>query len=74
MAGHELKGLTSCFLCGVDGLNFPLIALIDYRGFRLVCMSVLPIDEDTLVCGSADGGAHVPYDAGLGKKIDRIGR
>jgi hypothetical protein len=27
----------------VPGLRIPLMSLIDYRGFRLVAMSILPI-------------------------------
>jgi hypothetical protein len=35
------------------------MALIDYRGWRLQAVSVLPIDSDSLVYGSADGGRCV---------------
>jgi len=50
VAGHELKGLNALVSCGMMlGLNFPLLALIDYRGFRLIATSALPISEDTIV-------------------------
>ena len=29
----------------------PLMALVDYRGFRLVAMSVLPVNATTLIYG-----------------------
>ena len=58
-ASHELKGLTSYFHCSVEDLHFPLMAYIDYRGFRLMALSLLPITSDTLCYGSADGGKTV---------------
>ena len=36
IAGHELKGCSSYYNTSVKGLSFPLIACIDYRGFRLI--------------------------------------
>ena len=35
------------------------MAIIDYRGFRLTCLSALPINENTLIYGSKDGGKTV---------------
>ena len=32
------------------------MALVDYLGYRLIAISVLPITKDTLVYGSADAG------------------
>eukprot|EP01105_Mastigella_eilhardi_P018365 TRINITY_DN4240_c0_g1_i8.p1 TRINITY_DN4240_c0_g1~~TRINITY_DN4240_c0_g1_i8.p1 ORF type:complete len:943 (-),score=202.12 TRINITY_DN4240_c0_g1_i8:2539-5286(-) len=58
--GHELKGLMR--YSGIQQLRTPLMALIDYRGFRLVAMSRLPINNSTLVYGSADAGEHVHAD------------
>lgn len=58
--GHELKGLTALVSCGmILGLSFPLLALIDWRGYRLIATSALPISEDTIVYGSCDGGNSV---------------
>ena len=37
------------------------MAVITYRGYRLIAMSCLPISSDTLVYGSRDGG-HTVYD------------
>jgi len=60
VAGHELKGLTALVSCGmILGLSFPLLALIDWRGYRLIATSALPISEETIVYGSCDGGNSV---------------
>ena len=40
-------------------LKTPLMVLIDYRGFRLTCISLVPIDTSTIKYGSADGGVTV---------------
>ncbi|EFA85283.1 Histidine kinase A [Heterostelium album PN500] len=61
-AGHELKGLMSYYNARVEGLHHPLMALIDYRGYRLVAMSLLPITGETIVYGSSDGGITVHSD------------
>jgi len=45
--------------CRVDGLHFPFVVIIDYRGFRLIAESVLPVSPHTIVYGSSDGGKSV---------------
>lgn len=47
------------------GVCFPLTALVDYRGFRLVAMTVLPLNETTQIYGSNNAGKTV----GKKKKI-----
>ncbi|ELR14246.1 uncharacterized protein ACA1_082190 [Acanthamoeba castellanii str. Neff] len=37
----------------------PLVALLDWWGYRLMCYSMLPITAETLAYGSADGGNTV---------------
>ena len=59
IAGLELKGLKCYFSTRTPNLSFPLMALIDYKGYRLVAMSVLPIDKETLKYGSADAGRSI---------------
>eukprot|EP01125_Pyxidicula_operculata_P011795 TRINITY_DN385_c1_g1_i1.p1 TRINITY_DN385_c1_g1~~TRINITY_DN385_c1_g1_i1.p1 ORF type:complete len:1249 (+),score=314.60 TRINITY_DN385_c1_g1_i1:1159-4905(+) len=61
-AGHELKGLMCFYNCQIPELNVPLMALIDYRGFRVVAMSVLPVKKDSIIYGSQDGGVTVHAD------------
>mmetsp|Transcript_41851 Transcript_41851/g.67155 ORF Transcript_41851/g.67155 Transcript_41851/m.67155 type:complete len:1087 (+) Transcript_41851:142-3402(+) len=56
-ANHQMKGLTAMYNASVSGLSLPLLAVINYRGFKLVAMSMLPIrGKDTLCYGSSDGG------------------
>lgn len=38
------------------------MCLVDYRGFRLVAMSLLPISKKTLIYGSDDAGKNVHND------------
>mmetsp|Transcript_45725 Transcript_45725/g.115084 ORF Transcript_45725/g.115084 Transcript_45725/m.115084 type:complete len:937 (+) Transcript_45725:35-2845(+) len=59
LAGNELRGLI-CFLnAGVKQLCVPIMALVDYLGFRLIAMSVLPIGRSSLVYGTRDGGQNI---------------
>jgi tetratricopeptide (TPR) repeat protein len=75
VAGHELKGLLSYFGCGLPDVYFPLMMLLDYRGFRLIAMSVLPIGSKTLIYGSNDGGVTVHADdATFNKRMRYAGR
>ncbi|PRP79299.1 ABC transporter B family member 11-like [Planoprotostelium fungivorum] len=55
-ASHELKGLQQYYYSGIPELRVPLMAYIDYRGWRLQAISLLPVGSNTLVYGSADGG------------------
>ncbi|MDP2437086.1 MAG: hypothetical protein Q8P67_15165, partial [archaeon] len=59
VAGHELVGHTAYFNLCLPGLHLPLMALVDYMGFRLTAMSLLPVTRQTLVYGSANGGQTV---------------
>jgi hypothetical protein len=59
VAGNELKGLISYFNTGILELRVPLMALVDYMGFRLVVMSLLPINNNTLVYGTSDAGVVI---------------
>eukprot|EP00029_Vermamoeba_vermiformis_P008493 TRINITY_DN3992_c0_g1_i1.p1 TRINITY_DN3992_c0_g1~~TRINITY_DN3992_c0_g1_i1.p1 ORF type:complete len:924 (-),score=198.60 TRINITY_DN3992_c0_g1_i1:32-2803(-) len=58
-AGNELRGLISYFNTGISDLNVPLMALVDYRGFRLIAMSILPVGEETIIYGSCDAGRNI---------------
>eukprot|EP01105_Mastigella_eilhardi_P018223 TRINITY_DN4210_c0_g1_i2.p1 TRINITY_DN4210_c0_g1~~TRINITY_DN4210_c0_g1_i2.p1 ORF type:complete len:820 (+),score=192.17 TRINITY_DN4210_c0_g1_i2:941-3400(+) len=77
VAGHELKGCISYFNCvtrWVRDITVPLMALVDYRGFRLVAMTELPtISKATLRYGSSDGGKTVvTSDPVLNDKLKRV--
>ena len=59
-AGHELKSLdafaSESLALDINNVHVPLMALVDYRGYRLVAIAFLPITHDTLALGSNDGG------------------
>lgn len=59
VAGHELKGLIQYFNTSLPELCVPLMALVDYGGFRLIAMSILPISERTIIYGSNDSGMTI---------------
>jgi hypothetical protein len=59
VAGHELKSLISYVNCEVKDLHFPLMALVDYRGYRILAMSVLPINKQSIRYGTDDAGATI---------------
>lgn len=54
VAGHELRHLIQVFNCWIKDIYLPMSVLVDYRGFRLVAMSTLPITNTTLVFGASD--------------------
>ena len=47
-SGHDLVGLMSYYNTASPLLHFPMMALIDYRGYRLIAQSLLPINKSTL--------------------------
>ena len=72
IAGHELKSLDCLFSCNVPTLFFPLLALVDYKGYRLIALSKLPVDKSTLESGSCDAGKTLRSgNAELNHLIDR---
>ena len=58
-AGHEVKSLNALFpvmLSKESKMRAPLMTCVDYRGVRITAMTLLPINSETLVLGSNDGG------------------
>ena len=52
-AALEKKGLQAIMAIGLgEGLSFPLLTVVDYAGFRMSAVSLLPIDAETLCLGS----------------------
>lgn len=47
-AGHELLCVKSVLQLEVPDIFTPLITIIDYAGFRITAVSLLPIDSTTL--------------------------
>ncbi len=52
VAGHELRHLIQVFDCWLKDIHLPMSVLVDYRGFRLIAMSTLPITNSTLIHGA----------------------
>ena len=77
-AGHDLRGnmayYAACREAGVDReVRFPLIALVDYKGFRMTAQALLPLrkgDDATIRIGTADGGKTV-HDGSLDREFYR---
>ena len=47
-AGHELLCVRSVLQLNEPGICTPLMTLVDYAGFRVTAVSLLPIDSTTL--------------------------
>ena len=58
-AAHDLQALIAFYNTRCEGVNFPLMAIIDYRGYRLIAMSILPVNGKSLIYGCCDGGKNV---------------
>lgn len=65
-AGHELHGLKAYFsICSSlnlpegHNLHFPFMALISYKGYRLIATPKLPLSSTSLIYGSGDAGRTV---------------
>ncbi|GAM22133.1 hypothetical protein SAMD00019534_053080 [Acytostelium subglobosum LB1] len=72
-AGHELKSINALVSCGVPNLHFPLMCLVNYRGFRLIVISELPINAHTLVFGSSNAGETIHENETVFKMMVKIG-
>ncbi|EFA79915.1 hypothetical protein PPL_06735 [Heterostelium album PN500] len=72
-AGHELKSINALVSCGVPNLHFPLMCLLNYRGFRLIVISELPINSNTLVFGSSNAGETIKENDTVFKMMVKIG-
>jgi len=75
LASHELKGLIHSFNHGSRiGLCFPMMTAIDYKGFKVIAMSRLPIrGNETLVWGSRDAAATILCEPNYRDKLKLIG-
>ena len=61
-AAHELLG-ASHYYDFFDSINLPIIptlqTIVDYKGFRIVALPLLPISKETIIYGSCDAGVTV---------------
>ena len=69
-AGHQLKGIMMLQQCSLTAVKLPLMLVIDYRGFRLLATSLLPIDKSTIVYGSYDAGCTIHHDPDVAALIN----
>eukprot|EP00753_Platysulcus_tardus_P018257 PLAT6799.1.p1 GENE.PLAT6799.1~~PLAT6799.1.p1 ORF type:complete len:1510 (+),score=553.32 PLAT6799.1:376-4530(+) len=61
-ARHDLKGARAYLQANVRKLRTPLMALLDFRGFRLMASALLPLSSGSLAYGSDDQGRTVHMD------------
>ncbi|GAM25977.1 hypothetical protein SAMD00019534_091520 [Acytostelium subglobosum LB1] len=79
-AGNELRGLSYFFQNILDNslghrMHVPLMCIIDYLGYRLIAISLLPIKKETLVYGSSDGGNTVHDDVEeVNEMMEQVGK
>ena len=69
VAGHELKGLNAYLDCHHPDLCVPLMALIDYMGFRLIAMTLLPLERGSLIYGTDDAGKTIQVDSRISQPM-----
>lgn len=58
-AGIEMRNMQTAMALSEQSLMMPLMCVIDYKGHRLIASSIIPINQNTLVYGSANGGRTV---------------
>ena len=62
VASHELKATNLLFEMSLkNGILIPLIALIDFRGYRISGSAILPINSETIQFGSNDAGKTIHF-------------
>lgn len=69
---HELRNYNLLAESFNPNLRFPLFVNLDYIGYQVSCMCLLPVNKNSLIYGSADGGKTVKMDATISKEIDKI--
>lgn len=74
-AANELRGLMHYASLHLKELHFPMMVVIDYKGFRMIAQSVLPIRKETLRYGCSDGGETVIASMDrLNKIMENVGK
>jgi len=61
-AGHELKGAINMHKYYSKDIYVPMQALVDFHGYRLVAMPLLPLKGGKLIYGSKDTGTTIHHD------------
>jgi len=73
MSAHVLKGLSCLIHSRVEGLRYPLMGVIHYRGFCVLAQSVLPIKSKSLVYGTQSLGSPPVQDPAVSKMMREVG-
>lgn len=71
-AKHELRSTIAYF--STNACRVPLVAIVDFRGYRVLCSSVLPIDQTTICYGSSDAGKTVHSDKEAAELFEMAGK
>jgi len=72
---HDFLGLTHCMLSDDLGdTNYPLLALIDYQGFRLTVMTELPLTKESLLYGSNNAGVTIKTNEAVHEIMKKISK
>ena len=50
-ASQEMISQCCLISSNLDKISFPLMCVIDFKGLRMMCTSLLPIDRSTLIYG-----------------------
>ncbi len=75
VCGLEMSAVASCFRAKIPGINFPLTALLDYKGYRLIASSLLNLEAGSLVYGSKDGAQTVKMTRpDLAERVAQLGK
>lgn len=73
LASHELKGLINIYNYGSKlGLYVPMMCVLMYKGFHMIAMSVVPINDTSLVYGSKDAGDTVYDNSTFSSKLKHV--
>ena len=73
VANHEQKSLNALIGAKINDLHYPLVTRIDYKGFRILAVSILPIKgKETILTGSSDGCQSIFSSPGTTKILEEI--
>ena len=72
IANHDLRSLVHVLNCWEPDVHVPMMTLVDYRGFRVVGMSFLPINHQTIVHGSSDNGKTIHESTALNERLSSV--
>ncbi|KAL7715118.1 Zinc finger domain containing protein [Entamoeba marina] len=70
----SIKRFTRFYNARISGLHLPLAALIDFQGYRLFAISVLPIRSTTLCYGSRDGNTVIISNLEVSEKMEQAAK